>query len=46
MDAAGTAFRSRLGEGSIRNMSSKRILGCDLDFLIGKSGSAVPRPAH
>ena len=21
-------------------------LGCDLDFLIGKSGSAVPRPAH
>jgi L-arabonate dehydrase len=21
-------------------------LGCDLDFLIGKSGAAVPRPAH
>ena len=21
-------------------------LGCDLDFLIGKSGSAVPRPSH
>jgi L-arabonate dehydrase len=21
-------------------------LGCDLDFLVGKSGSAVPRPAH
>jgi dihydroxy-acid dehydratase len=21
-------------------------LGCDLDFLIGRSGSAVPRPAH
>jgi L-arabonate dehydrase len=21
-------------------------LGCDLDFLVGKSGAAVPRPAH
>jgi len=20
--------------------------GCDLDFLVGKSGAAVPRPAH
>jgi hypothetical protein len=21
-------------------------LGCDLNFLVGKGGAAVPRPAH